>query len=108
MPIEPEHAMELSTEVPDTPPRRRRPWYWKLFGLIFVLICFEVGVLLLVFPWMQIWDHNFLISQLPWLSAIWTSPFFRGAVSGLGLVNIYISFLEVLSLVRTSAPPQTK
>lgn len=103
MPIEPEHATQIPMDTPGSELRQRRPWYWKLMSLIFVLVCFEVGVFLLVFPWMAVWDHNSVAVQLPWLAAVWTSPFFRGAVSGLGLVNIYISFLEVLRLVRSSA-----
>jgi hypothetical protein len=31
---------------------------------------------------------------------MWMSPYFRGAVSGLGVVNIYISLLEVAAIRR--------
>ena len=75
MPIEPEPATEFSTESREPFPRWRRPWYWKLFGLIFVLVCFEVGVVLLVFPWMQFWDHNSLVWQLPWLTVFWSNTY---------------------------------
>ncbi|HLJ15448.1 MAG TPA: hypothetical protein VKV15_13190 [Bryobacteraceae bacterium] len=108
MPIEPQRATQFSAESPESAPPPRRPWYRKLLGLIFVLICFEVGVFLLVFPWMQFWDTNSLAARWPWLAAFWSNPFFRGALSGLGLANIYISFLEVLRLVRVSAQQQTK
>lgn len=82
--------------------RRARPWYSKLLGLCFIVFCFEIGVFLVVFPWLDIWENNHLVLFVPWLEDLWGSPFFRGALSGLGLVNIYISFLEILRLIRGS------
>ena len=69
----------------------RRPWYSKLLSLCFVIFCFEIGVFLVVFPWMEIWEANQVANFAPWLADLWGSPYFRGALSGLGLVNIYIS-----------------
>jgi hypothetical protein len=83
--------------------RRTRPWYSKLLAICFVLFCFEIGVFLLVFPWMEVWERNAAASYASWLKDIWGNPFFRGALSGLGLANIYISFLEIIHLVRGSA-----
>ena len=41
----------------------------------------------------------------PWLRDYWTSSYFRGALSGLGLLNIYISLGELLRLrVRARLP----
>ncbi len=34
-----------------------------------------------------------------WYS-IWMNTYFRGAVSGVGVLNLYISFLELLALLR--------
>jgi hypothetical protein len=36
---------------------------------------------------------------------MWVSPYFRGAISGLGVVNIYISLLEVVSMRRRRVEP---
>lgn len=84
-------------------------WYHKLAGLLSVIFCFELGVFLLVFPWASEWNFNYF-SRLPlWAKDIWGSPYFRGAISGLGLLNIYISFVEVFRLRRFSppAPPES-
>lgn len=77
----------------------------KAVALLYVVFCFELGVFLLVFPWLKIWEHSFfsnlgfsLMGQ-DW-ERIWDSAWFRGAVSGLGLVNIFISFMEVFRLRR--------
>jgi hypothetical protein len=48
------------------------------------------------------WDLNYF-ARLPfWAENVWISPYFRGAISGIGLVNIYISFVEVFRLRRFS------
>jgi len=81
----------------------RSPWYHKLGILLFILVCFEVGVFLVVFPWMNYWGNNSIASLAPWVRAIWDSAYFRGALSGVGLLNIYISLAEVFRLRRPRA-----
>jgi hypothetical protein len=77
-------------------------WYHKLASVMAAIFCFELGVFLLVFPWVTDWNVNYF-SLLPlWARDIWVSPYFRGAISGLGLLNIYISFVEVFRLRRFS------
>lgn len=95
-------------EVMETPPPLEAParpayrWYHKLGAVAASVLAFELGVFLLIFPWVTEWDLN--AAFLPaWIRAIWTDPFFRGAVSGLGLLNIYISILEVFRLRRFSS-----
>jgi hypothetical protein len=88
------------TPVPETPARARRSFASRLLGLAFALFCFELGVFLLVFPWLRMWENNMLPAFAEWLDPIWGSPFFRGALSGIGLVNIYISYQELVQLVR--------
>lgn len=85
--------------------RRGRPWYLKILSFCFIVFCFEIGVFLLVFPWLNIWEMNMVATYAEWLQDIWGNPFFKGALSGLGLVNIYISLLEIVRLVRGSAGP---
>jgi hypothetical protein len=88
---------------PDTAAAPERPklvWHQKLGVLVFVLFCFEVGVFLLIFPWMQAWDVSWFSAMSPRIHQIWVSPFFRGALSGLGLLNIYISIGEIGRLRR--------
>lgn len=80
---------------------RARPWYSKLLSLCFIVFCFEIGVFLVVFPWMDNrWEANHMASLAPWLADVWGNPFFRGALSGLGVLNIYISLAEVLRMLR--------
>lgn len=83
-------------EVP--PPEYR--WYHKIGALLVAILCFEVGLFLFLFPWLDRWDYNYFAGLFPAYKAYWSSPYFRGAVSGLGLVNIYISLVEVVRLRR--------
>lgn len=78
-------------------------WFHKLRALLFIVFCFELGVFLLVFPWLQAWDISWFASYSPALRDLWINSYFRGALSGLGLVNIYISIVEVARLRRFSA-----
>ena len=91
--------------IGEAPVYVKHTWAHKLGVILFVIVCFEVGVFLLVFPWTQQWDGNSLASLLPGLRDYWTSSYFRGAWSGLGVLNIYISIGELLRLRRTSRPP---
>jgi hypothetical protein len=96
---------------PLEPASVRHSWYYKLGVFLFIIVCFEVGAFLTVFPWTPQWDSNSLANFLPWLRGFWTSSYFRGALSGLGLLNIYISLGEVSRLRRPRAdrvPPADK
>ena len=77
---------------------RTYAWYQKLGAMLMILFCLEIGSFLLVFPWLGEWGNNFFSSLLH--RGYWANPYFRGAVSGLGVVNLYISFVEILRLRR--------
>lgn len=96
-PVEPQVANEPQ------PQQAHHNWYRKLGLILYIIICFEVGAFLIVFPWTPQWDSNTLPSLFPWLRGLWTSSFFRGALSGLGLLDIYISLGEVSRLRRPRA-----
>ena len=80
--------------------QRRLRWYQLLSAIAFIIVCFEIGVFLIVFPWLRAWDANYFSGVAPVWRQLWASPFFRGAVSGLGMINIYISLVEALRLWR--------
>ncbi len=63
-----------------------------------ILVVFELGVMLAIVPWSNFWQHNGVLQRYPNLIPIFMSPFVRGAVTGLGLLDILIAFLLILSL----------
>ncbi|MGA2592451.1 MAG: hypothetical protein ABSH32_21275 [Bryobacteraceae bacterium] len=89
---------------PVPPPKPRYRWYHKVTALIFIVFCLELGVFLLFFPWSVLWDRNFFSSFTPPLKQYWDNTYLRGAVSGLGLVNVYISLIEIFRLRRFLQP----
>ena len=60
-----------------------------------VLSSILVGLLLAVVPWTGWWDSNYLLQPYPSLRVLVLSPFARGTVTGLGLVNIVLALHEV-------------
>lgn len=77
-------------------------WYHKMAAILVAIFCFEVGVFLVIFPWMDYWSGNYFASFSPGWHEVWQSNYFRGALSGLGLVNIYIALVQVFRLRRFS------
>lgn len=60
-----------------------------------------MGLVLVVCPWTSLWDHaNQLLQLHPLLRSVLLSPYLRGAVSGLGLVNLLLAVLEVHAYLR--------
>jgi hypothetical protein len=52
---------------------------------------FLLGVLLLLVPWLGYWDHNFFLEKYPALIPILLHPSVRGAVTGLGALDIFLA-----------------
>ena len=75
-------------------------WYHLMSALLFILFCLEVGLYLLVFPWTDYWEANFFAALVPEWHRYWSNAYVRGAVSGVGAFNIYISLAEVVRLRR--------
>jgi hypothetical protein len=62
----------------------------------------QVGLLLIVMPWWPaFWEHNYFALAWPGLRTILSNNFVRGAVSGLGLVNLCAGFAD-LALIFVS------
>ena len=52
---------------------------------------FLLGVLLLLLPWMEYWDHNFFLDKYPAIIPFMLHPSLRGVVSGLGALDILLA-----------------
>ena len=75
-------------------------WYHKMSAVLFITFCLEIGFFLLIFPWTVYWDANFFSALLPGWRQYWDNMYVRGAISGLGVVNLFIGFVEVFRLRR--------
>jgi len=83
------------------PPPPQRPSKWELwrrriFLMIFVLFCLEIGIILTVAPWTTFWTSNSLLASYPKLREILMYPFVRGVVSGVGVTDIWLAIAEAV------------
>ncbi len=99
---------QMTQPAPQPGPEEQSPdrsrllkWHKRVLGLCLALFAIELGVFLIVFPWLRSWDLNWVPLQSPEMRAIWMSPYFRGALTGLGLVNLYVGFEELLRQLRS-------
>ena len=78
----------------------------KLTVIFFIILCLLLGIYLTLLPWTSIgmigdWGDNYLLAfvservGLPVLQTAVASTWFRGAVTGLGVLNLLIAFWEV-------------
>ena len=66
--------------------------------LLLIAFFLEVGFVLILVPWSPFWDRNYFAQHLPLVEAVIKNNFFRGAVSGLGVLNILMGIGEIASL----------
>ena len=55
----------------------------------------EAGLVLLVTPWSDFWEHNYFVSVLPHIGPIVRNDFVRGAVTGVGLLTVLAGLTEL-------------
>ena len=78
----------------------------KLTVIIFIILCLLLGVYLILLPWTNFgvigdWGDNYLLAvvsekaDLPILRKTVTSGWVRGAVTGLGILNLFLAFWEM-------------
>jgi hypothetical protein len=67
--------------------------------LLLVAYFIEVGLLLVLVPWSPFWERNYFLTAFPALLEIVRNNYLRGAVSGLGVVNLLMGFNELASVL---------
>lgn len=94
----------LESAPPLPPERKPQPtWFDRFSSFLFVVFCCELGLFLLVYPWTDSWTENYFSVAAPdrvltvW-RLWWNNPYVRGAVSGLGVVNLWIALTEVFRM----------
>jgi hypothetical protein len=63
----------------------------RVFRAILVVLCFEMGALLLYLPWTAFWEQNYFLNHFPSLMPLLLHPSFRGVVSGIGVLDIILA-----------------
>jgi hypothetical protein len=101
MPTEPQPPdMEPGYPGPVPVERPEYRWYHKMSAVLVITFCLEIGFFLLIFPWTEYWESNYFSTLVPEWRLRWDNMYLRGAISGLGAINLYISFVEIFRLRR--------
>ena len=67
--------------------------------LLFTAYFLEVGIILLVVPWSTFWDGNYFAESFPLLQTLVRNNFVRGAVSGIGVLNLAAGLADLRVLL---------
>jgi hypothetical protein len=79
------------------PPEYVEPiWMRRTKLVMFVMACIYLGIILVILPWNDAWTQNGLIHRYPTLRELALNNFFRGAITGLGFVNIWLGVWEAV------------
>lgn len=84
----------------------------KLTVIFFIILCMLLGFYLILSPWDTLfgnWADNFLlvyisdVAGMPFIQKTVASTWFRGAITGLGVVNLLIAFWEMANFRQSVA-----
>jgi hypothetical protein len=100
--------MSAPPTAPPAPPKPGRfvRWHRRVLALCLIVFAFELGLFLVVFPWLPQWEMSWVPLHSPRFVNLWMSSYFRGLLSGLGLLNIYIAIAETLKLMKMLFAPK--
>jgi hypothetical protein len=62
-------------------------------------------LILVVAPWSGFWDRNLFVGAAPSLEHIFSSPFTRGAVSGIGAITVIAGLAELAGVLALRQRP---
>jgi hypothetical protein len=93
----------------------------KLSVIFYIILCLEIGIALAVLPWwphgmwgLGDWGNNYFLlyaarkTGIQGLQTVVASGWVRGAVSGVGVLNLGIAFWEIFNFKRTVAALQSQ
>lgn len=88
-------------ETPPSPPpvQAEMPppvWLQRVFMITYCLFCMVIGMALVTLPWAPNWFERGLVARWPALQAVLQSGFVKGAITGLGIIDIWIGVQEAI------------
>ncbi len=67
----------------------------RLLTIVYIVFCFEIGVFLFVLPWVSLWTKGYFVGHYPWFAVVARNYFLRGAISGLGMADVWLACFEL-------------
>ena len=81
----------------------------RMLSALLVVVLFIMGAILFYLPWTALWEKNYFLSHYPSLMRFLLHPSFRGVVSGLGVLDIFLAITMLgteTSTTPSRVPPQ--
>jgi hypothetical protein len=73
----------------------------RLLSIAAIFFCFDIGLFLVIIPWSELWEGNYLLYYIPNFRHVILHDFFRAGVTTLGGVDILIGISELRHFVRS-------
>jgi hypothetical protein len=74
---------------------------------LFAAYFLEAGFILSAAPWSSVWERNRFIESRPALRTTVESPYFRGAVTGVGVITALAGLVELAGVVTARSRRST-
>lgn len=72
----------------------------RLFTILYIVLCFLMGLMLLFSPWLLPWEENYFFLRHSWIQIVASNYYVRGAISGIGVADIALSAWEAVRYFR--------
>jgi hypothetical protein len=100
LPVLPAEGAATGVPAQPCPPA----WVQRLWLVIYVAFCIELGMLLIVLPWKSVWHSNVLLADYPALRTLFQNYFLRGLVTGLGIIDVWLGVSEAVHYREKKSP----
>jgi transcriptional regulator with XRE-family HTH domain len=84
-------AARLPVAAPPIISHNPNPTMSRVARIIILLLWLTLGLALILAPWSDVWETNYFAYQYPGLGLFLKNLYLRGAISGLGFMNILMS-----------------
>ena len=73
----------------------------RLVSIVSIFFCFEIGLFLVIIPWSELWEGNYLLTYIPDFRPFIVHSIFRAGVTALGAIDILIGVSELRQFIRS-------
>ena len=78
----------------------------RVFTVFYIMLCFGMGFVLFLAPWLSNWTGNFFAQHYLWIDILAHNDYLRGSISGIGLADLGLGAHETLRLRQRDRIPE--
>ena len=79
----------------------------RALTVFYIMLCFGMGLVLLLAPWLPNWTGNFLAQHYLWIDVLAHNDYVRGGISGIGLADLGLGAHETLRFQQCDRTAET-